>query len=317
MRKVTFLVSCLLSIATAGVSAAPIQIPGFPQIPEELAQINTEVRPKQEVCLAVNIPTRNCNLIGVLHLPNTLVPEGGFPTVMLFHGFRGTKFGGLAGAYRKLGRKLAAAGIATLRVDMAGCGDSEGFADEVSVATYLRDAQTILETVKQHPDLNEYRLGVAGFSLGCHTAFELAKIYTPSTSNIKALSLWAPVADGGILLKELYESFCKHGQGDIVSIGKDFGFGPPPLILCPGDAELFIRIQDHVTANSLPTKLYILHQQGANDGLVSFTHQMLFKNTAPGRMTFTIYPNTGHNLATSPNLDIILDEIVNHFQQIL
>lgn len=316
MRKVAFLVSCLFSVAI-GASAAPVRVPEFPQIPEDLVQIKTEVCPKQEVCLAVTIKCDDHNLIGVLHLPNTPTPEGGFPTVVLFHGFRGTKFGGLTGAYRKLGRKFAAAGIATLRVDMAGCGDSEGVAEEVPIETYLRDAQTILETVQEHPDLNAYRLGISGFSLGCHIAFELAKIYNPRDLNIKALSVWAPIADGGILLKELYENFSKHGEGDIISVGKDFGFGPPPIIVCSGDVDLLIRIQDHVTANSLPTKPYILHQQGIDDTLVSRTQQTLFKNTAPGRMTFISYPNTGHNLATAPDLDMILDQIVSHFQRTL
>ncbi|SPN73313.1 fermentation/respiration switch protein,exosortase A system-associated hydrolase 1,Alpha/beta hydrolase family [Chlamydia serpentis] len=314
MYKAIFLAAFLFSIILK-TSAAPIQIPGFPQIPEELAQISTQVHPKQEVCFAITIPCSDYNLLGVLHLPNTPTPESGFPIVIVFHGFRGTKFGGLTGSYRQLGRKLAAAGIATLRVDMAGCGDSEEFAQDISIANYLRDAYTILETVKEHPDLNAYRLGVAGFSLGCHIAFELAKIYNPSELNIKALSLWAPIADGAILLKELYENFTKHGEEDIVSLGQDFGFGAPPLILRPGDAELLIRIQDHVIANSLPKKTYILHQQGSNDSLVSSTQQMLFKNTAPGRMVFSTYNNTGHNLATAPDLGTILDEIVNHFKE--
>ncbi|BAE81162.1 conserved hypothetical protein [Chlamydia felis Fe/C-56] len=312
MRKLSAFISLFFIIANTSHAAA-IKVPGFPEIPDSLLVINETKTPKDEICRAVNVQSGEHNLVGTLHLPTTPMPKDGYPTVILFHGFRGNKVGGLTGSYRKLSRSLAQAGIASVRFDMAGCGDSEGITTEVPIKTYLRNGEDILFSITQYPEVNPRRLGIAGFSLGCHTAFHLARFYSPKQFQIRAISIWAPVADGAILFKEMYESI-KDNSTVVDNIGKDFGFGPAPLVICEEDVKDFLSLQDHIVLNSLPTRIPILHLQGLEDNIVSLTQRDLFKNTAPGNTRFNTYDNTDHNLGSSPHLKMIINDMVEYFQ---
>ncbi|WP_231881965.1 alpha/beta hydrolase [Candidatus Chlamydia sanziniae] len=296
--------------------AKPVQVPGFPAIPEDLLQLNTTVQPNHEICQAITLPSAGYNLIGVLHFPKTPQPSQGFPVVVIFHGFRGSKLGGIEKTYRRLALQLAIHGIATLRIDMAGCGDSEGQTEDIAMATYLQNSVDILQAIHRYPELNPHRIGIAGFSFGCHLALNLTRLYMPKILTIKSLSLWAAIADGGILLKELYSNFSQ--TTDLVgTIGQEFGFTGLPLVICPGDIESFLKIQDHIVVNSLPLKPPILHQHGKNDFIVSLIHQALFENNSPGNITFITYENTGHSVGSSPHRDKIIQEIVRHFMNTL
>ncbi|WP_407365602.1 alpha/beta hydrolase [Chlamydia pecorum] len=314
MKYFAALVSFLSLAITTAIGTA--SIPGFPDVPEDLLKVSSEIIDTQEICTAINIYSRGYNLIGVFHLPTTQMPAGGFPTVLLFHGFRGSKYGGASHPYRKLAQKLAQNGIACIRVDMAGCGDSEGHAESIEIRTYLANGEDILAAVSNYPEVNPFRLGAAGFSLGCHTALHLASLYEPSHFTLKSLSLWAPIADGGILLKELYDQY-KLNKENAAAIGKGFGIGPLPLVVRPRDIEDLLKIQDHVVANSLPTRPYILHQQGEKDDIVSLTQRSLFQKTAPGKMSFQVYQDTGHSIEDSPYFDEIMQEIITHFTRTL
>ncbi|MEF9497038.1 alpha/beta hydrolase [Chlamydia sp. 04-14] len=315
MRKLSAFISLFFIIANASHAEA-VKIPGFPEIPDTLLVINKTKTPKNEICRAVNIQSGEHNLVGTLHLPTTPMPKDGYPIVILFHGFRGSTVGGLTGSYRKIARSLAQAGIASVRFDMAGCGNSEGIATEVPIRTYLRNGEDILYTVTQYPEINPHRLGIAGFSLGCHTAFHLASFYSPKQFQIRSISVWAPVADGAILFKEMYEAV-KNNTNIVGNLGKDFGFGPAPLIVCEEDVKDFLSLQDHIVLNSLPVRIPILHLQGLEDNLVSLTQRDLFKNTAPGNTEFKTYENTDHNLGSSPYLTVIISDIVEYFQSTL
>ncbi|MEF9520097.1 alpha/beta hydrolase [Chlamydia crocodili] len=315
MRKLSAFISLFFIIANASYAEA-VKIPGFPEIPDTLLIINKTKTPKNEICRAVNIQSGEHNLVGTLHLPTTPMPKDGYPMVILFHGFRGSTVGGLTGSYRKIARSLAQEGIASVRFDMAGCGNSEGIATEVPIRTYLRNGEDILYTVIQYPEINPHRLGIAGFSLGCHTAFHLASFYSPNQFQIRAISIWAPVADGAILFKEMYEAV-KNNTNIVGNLGKDFGFGPAPLVVCEEDVKDFLSLQDHIVLNSLPVRIPILHLQGLEDNLVSLTQRDLFKNTAPGNTEFKTYENTDHNLGSSPHLAVIISDIVEYFQSIL
>ncbi|EPP34304.1 dienelactone hydrolase family protein [Chlamydia ibidis] len=312
MRKLSaFALFSFLLSTSATVEA--LKVPGFPEIPDSLITINTQISATTETLTAINLRSGNHNLLGVLHLPTSTMPKEGFPAVILFHGFRGSKFG----IYKRISSALAAAGIAVIRFDMAGCGDSEGIPEEIPMHTYLQNGEDIVHAVAKYPEINAKRIGLAGFSLGCHTTLHLARFYSPSKFSLRAISLWAPVADGAILFKEIYKNI--NGSVDLANnfFGKDFGFGSAPLVLCSEDVSYFLSLQDHIVLNSLPIKVPILHLQGLNDTLVSLTHQSLFQNTAPGNVCFKSYERTGHSIDGSPHVDTIIHDIVKHFQSFL
>ncbi|AHK63259.1 alpha/beta hydrolase [Chlamydia avium] len=316
MKKKVLTFISFLFLSTA-LQVEALKLPDLPEISDNLLTINTTKTPLYEKCVAINLQSGQHNLIGTLHLPTTPRPKDGYPAVICFHGFRGSKLGGLKGTYRKLARELARVGIACVRFDLAGCGESEGICTEIPIRTYLKNGEDILHAVAtQYSEINSFRIGLAGFSLGCHTAFHLARIYSPSKLRIRAMSIWAPIADGGILFREMYEVSQKNIDIPI-NLGEDFGFDPLPLVICPEDVHDFLSVQDHIVLNSLPVSIPILHMHALNDNLVSLTQQTLFRNTAPSNIQFKTYENTSHNLDSSPYLKEILHDIVTHFQTYL
>ncbi|AAF39282.1 alpha/beta hydrolase [Chlamydia muridarum str. Nigg] len=305
---------CLL-LSNSGF-AAPVEVPGFPSIPETYLTIIEEKTVPQERCRSVNVQSCGYNLVGVFHTPTTPMPEGGYPTVIFFHGFRGNCYGS-DGVYRELAYLLASNGIAVARFDMAGCGNSEGICDQIPARTYLRNGEDILAAVSKYPEVNAHRIGVAGVSLGCHTTIHLASSYKPRDYTIRAISVWAPVADGIILLKEICSTIGMSNLADSSaadSVGKAFGFKNLPIKLCREDIDFFLGIQDHVLMLSLPKKIPILHQHGLKDCIVSMSHQRLFLGAAPAQMCFKIYADTQHDIASSPYRQQALQDILMHFQ---
>jgi pimeloyl-ACP methyl ester carboxylesterase len=86
------------------------------------------------------------------------------PLVILLHGFTGWKeeahLEALAGA-------LAAAGIAALRFDAPGSGESGGsWADDYRVSHYLRDVQDVFDYAVSELGANPTRIGLWGHSMG-------------------------------------------------------------------------------------------------------------------------------------------------------
>ncbi|MHC5054918.1 MAG: alpha/beta hydrolase family protein [Planctomycetota bacterium] len=101
-------------------------------------------------------------LRGMLHSPAGAGPA---PGVVILHGFTGNRIGN-GFVYVHTSRALARAGVASLRFDFAGSGESEGRFEDMSVLTELEDARTALEFLGSREGVDMARLGVLGHSVG-------------------------------------------------------------------------------------------------------------------------------------------------------
>lgn len=121
---------------------------------------------------------------GMLHLPDGAGP---FPAVLWLHGFGGSRV-----EARRLfvdgARRLAARGIASLRIDFRGCGESDGDFADTTIASMVADARAALDELARHEAVDADRLGMVGFSLGATIASQLA-----SAPDVAAMALWSPV----------------------------------------------------------------------------------------------------------------------------
>lgn len=133
------------------------------------------------------IPSRGKRMAGVLHLPRV---RGRAPAVLMCHGFTGHK----AESHRLFvhtARRLAQDGLAVLRFDFLGSGDSEGLFEEMTIRGEVDDALSALEFLRGRPRIDGNRIGMLGFSLGgCVVALSL-----PRADTVKTLVLWAPVSN--------------------------------------------------------------------------------------------------------------------------
>lgn len=127
-------------------------------------------------------------LIGMLHLPEP--SSGRVPAVLFLHGFTGGKAEGHR-LFVEVARRLAGEGIASLRLDFMGSGDSAGDFRDCTVDTQVLDTHAALAWMRDHPGLDPERLGLVGISLGGMVA-ALALGDDPA---LKAGVLLCPVGD--------------------------------------------------------------------------------------------------------------------------
>ena len=120
---------------------------------------------------AVEIESRNLTLRGMLHIPDNA--PGKVPVVCIFHGFTGTKVEPHF-IFVKLSRRLEKTGIASLRFDFGGSGESDGDFEDMTILTELDDAKAILDYAKSLPFADAERIGVVGLSMGGTVASLLA-----------------------------------------------------------------------------------------------------------------------------------------------
>jgi len=124
-------------------------------------------------------------IIGVLHRP--LASERAeLPVVVMCHGFTGHKVE-THRIFVKTARALARRGLASLRFDFRGSGDSAGEFDEMTVEGEVRDALAAIAYARRQGGAP---VALLGLSLGGM----VATIAAQRDGDIAALVLWAAVA---------------------------------------------------------------------------------------------------------------------------
>jgi uncharacterized protein len=120
----------------------------------------------------VKFPHGPLTLAGCFDLPKA---EGRVPLVILLHGFTGWKEEEhLAG----LAQSLAKAGIAALRYDAPGSGESSGtFADDYRLSNYLDSVESAINFVSALNFVDTDRMAIWGHSMGGYVAMASAIRY--------------------------------------------------------------------------------------------------------------------------------------------
>ena len=120
-----------------------------------------------------------------------LTPETGWSgrAVLILHGFASDSEGP-ANSQRRLAEALAARGIASLRINFRGEGDSARTAIESTFDGRLADTETARRWMLARPGADPARLGAFGWSLGGATALGAAGAHPDA---FRAVVLWSSV----------------------------------------------------------------------------------------------------------------------------
>lgn len=125
----------------------------------------------------ISIVNRNGhNLMGVVTLPDA---EGKFPVVVNVHGFGGNKCG-YKNLHVQMGRMLEKEGIACVRFDMYGNGESDGEFSDMTFTSLLEDTEDICNWVKQQEWADVDRIILSGQSMGGYVASTAAPKIQPA-----------------------------------------------------------------------------------------------------------------------------------------
>jgi len=172
----------------------------------------------------VEIESGKLRLRGMLHIPDNI--NGKVPIVIILHGLCGDKMGPHF-IFVKLSRLLEKVGIASIRFDFAGSGESDGDFIDMTVGSELKDTNNILNYVRTLDFVDNDNVGIVGLSMGGAVASMLAG---NRKSEIKTMCLWAPAGniDEIILDKHYiagnYEKFRRLGYLDIEGLLLGTGF---------------------------------------------------------------------------------------------
>jgi len=164
---------------------------------------------------AVEMESGNLRLRGTLHVPENIKDK--VPIVIIFHGLFGNKMGPHF-IFVKLSRLLERAGIASIRFDFAGSGESDGDFIDMTMGTELKDASNILNYVRTLDFVENRKIAIVGLSMGGAIASMLAG---NRKNDIKTLCLWAPAGNmDEIILSKKYigdncEEFTEKGFIDV------------------------------------------------------------------------------------------------------
>lgn len=246
-------------------------------------------------------------IFGILHCPRVSAP---YPAILMCHGLGGHK----AGKYRlyvTLAEQLSKIGIASLRIDFRGSGDSEGHFSAMSLDSETRDAVLALNYLKSRPDINKSRIGIFGRSVGGTVAVMAAE----RAGGIKSMAMWAPLFNGDQWLeqwkllhkKEVSEDFRKENlrvNGQVP--GRDFFM------------QLFnLKMDDHLKqVEEVP----MLHIHGEKDDIVTIDHADKYLNgrhRARAENRFIRLPASDHDFSHSKEQVLALDETVDWFARTL
>jgi len=181
------------------------------------------------------------------------------PVVLLFHGFTGSRdelpvANTDEGVFSRTARLLAEQGIASLRVDFRGSGESPGAFADTTFEGQVADGLAALSWLEANPAVDGQRLAVLGWSQGGLVATAVAG----RSDKPDALVLWAAVANpeesfGGIVGSETLEKGLAAGDvalpvtlpwGAVVELKRGFFEGvttfDPPAELASYAGPLFI-----------------------------------------------------------------------------
>ncbi|WP_299018490.1 alpha/beta fold hydrolase [uncultured Photobacterium sp.] len=130
-------------------------------------------------------------VIGTLETPENISKP---PVVLMLHGFMGNRHelpvkDTEEGVYSRAARIMAEHGLASLRIDFRGSGDSDAKWEDTTFSSQIEDANAAVNWIKSNNKVDNSKIGILGWSQGGLIASHVAK----SNPNIRSVALWAPV----------------------------------------------------------------------------------------------------------------------------
>lgn len=135
-------------------------------------------------CQAVRIPTDDGFVAAAIHLPEK-IPA---PVVICCHGLLSHKD---SAKFISIAEQLSLAGMAAVRFDFSGCGETSAALKESLLSSRIRDLEAVVRFAREQAWSN-HKFGLLGSSLGGYLALDAAARYGDL---IRAVVCWATPFD--------------------------------------------------------------------------------------------------------------------------
>ena len=250
------------------------------------------------------IPSETSRLFAVYHLPvEQFLPA---PVVVMCHGLGGDKVG--RGRFLVLlSELLADHGIASVRFDFQGCGDSEGDFSTITTRRCLTDLQSVIDWVEGQKMFDPSQCSLFGRSFGGLIA-------------ILGASQWAHLRAIGVQAAPFHAV--------ALSAGREQGAGPPlqfdaskKVLLFDGEPltpDFLEQLQTVDMASVLQKISHIpfLHIAGGRDTIIDNSHTDLYRQCrerAEAPSHFVLLPEADHGCSQYRDRQTALKESAEWF----
>lgn len=147
-----------------------------------------------------------------------------FPVVVMLHGTASQK-NEVGGLYQRLAVYLAEVGIASVRIDFAGTGDSPVDYRFYNLTSAQRDVTSTLDYLVAQPNIDAQRISLVGFSQGGL----IAQLVAAKDSRIKSLVAWSSVGGNGTgIFQSFFDSYYAEAKANGFAVVK-FPWRAQPL----------------------------------------------------------------------------------------
>jgi uncharacterized protein len=237
-------------------------------------------------------------IFGIIHRP---IQTPKYPALLMCHGLGGQKSGKYR-LYVALAVKLAENGIAALRIDFRGSGDSEGEFSEMTLDGEVSDALKGLDFLLRDPCVDSSKVGLFGRSVGGAVAVMAAR----RSGQAKSLVVWAPIFSGNQWIDKWNtlhtQTLSETHRTEMMRINGQV----------PGYAffqQLFsLRMEEELVALD---KTAMLHIHGEKDAQVAIEHAdqyMRLRQKSLGQTKFIRLPNSDHDFSYYEEQQIAIQE---------
>ena len=218
------------------------------------------------------------------------LPENAKRIVCMFHGFTGNKTEH-NGHYRNIARLLAKKGVASIRMDYHGNGESDGEFYDFSYIDTLDDAQRIINYAKNIEGIEE--VCILGFSYGGAIASMIA-----NDDNCERLVLISAAANMPQLSLKKLETWRKLDNGNLYSLGFE---------LSPKFVEEIKDVNMYQNTKNFNKKVLVI--QARNDQAVPYIfgvrYAVSYKNS-----TLHLVKDAGHGYDSLENANELYSKVV-------
>ena len=257
------------------------------------------------MCKELWIQTNKYEIPAVLEIPKG---KACAPCMILCHGTASHK-NEVGDLFLKLSKELSKNGIASIRFDFAGCGDSRVDEQELTFFGEVEDTLAIYEYVHHLSQIDSEKIGILGFSQGARVMAEVLK----KLPNLSCAVSWSGACHNGYgIYEKLFGAYEEEAKKN--------GYARIPMGW-RSDLHLSKRWFEEIKASE-PMKGFknyegpMLVLAGKEDAVVEYQHsEEIYKYSKHKDSKLIVYEQADHTLGaldeTSTIKDLVIEETVN------